>query len=97
MPDARIYYLSMKPNRRYWSNWPKYRQANARIETICASDPHLGYIDAATALLAFGSPPPGELYRFDQMHLSAKGYALWTGIIKERLQRDLGTGVQPGS
>jgi lysophospholipase L1-like esterase len=89
-PDVRIYYLSMKPSLLNWANWPKYRQANAQISAICASDPRLGYIDGATPLLAHGQPPPHELYRFDQMHLSAKGYALWTGIIRPRLQKDLG-------
>jgi len=89
LPETRIYFLSIKPNRRYWSNWPKYELANARISAICASDPRLGYIDGATPLLALGRPPPRELYRYDQMHLSEKGYALWTGIVRSRLQRDL--------
>jgi lysophospholipase L1-like esterase len=90
LPDIRIYYLSMKPNRLLWSNWPKYEVANAQISAICASDPRLGYIDGATPLLASGRPPPRDLYRFDQMHLSVKGYALWTSVIKPRLQKDLG-------
>jgi lysophospholipase L1-like esterase len=92
LPDVPIYYLSMKPSLLHWSNWPKYAQANAQISAICASDPRLGYIDGATPLLAYGEPPPRELYRFDRMHLSAKGYTLWTGVIKSRLRKDLGGG-----
>ena len=90
LPEARIYYLSMKPSLLHWANWPKYRQANEQIYVICASSPRLGYIDGATALLAYGQPPPRELYRFDQEHLSVKGYSLWTDIIRSRLQKDLG-------
>jgi len=90
LPEVPIYYLSMKPTRRYWSNWPQYLQANAQIAAICAHDPRLGYIDVATPLLALGQPPPRELYGFDQMHLTAKGYAIWTDIIRPRLQKDLG-------
>lgn len=90
LPGVRIYYLSIKPNLRFWSNWPKYQAVNAQISAICASDSRLSYIDGATPLLASGQPPARDLYRFDQMHLSKKGYALWTGIVKPRLQRDLG-------
>jgi len=95
LPGVRIYYLSIKPNRRLWSNWPKYELANAQISAICTSDPRLGYIDGATPLLASGRPPARELYRFDQEHLSEKGYALWTRIIRPRLQRDLGAAADP--
>ena len=90
LPDVPIYYLSMKPNLLLWSNWPKYERGNVQIAAICASDPRLGYIDGSTPLLAAGRPPPRELYRFDEMHLSKKGYALWTSIIRPRLQKDLG-------
>jgi lysophospholipase L1-like esterase len=95
LPDVRIYYLSMKPNLRFWSNWPKYELANAQISALCAGDPRLGYIDGATPLFASGSMPPPELFRADQMHLSKKGYALWTAIVKSRLQRDLATAADP--
>jgi lysophospholipase L1-like esterase len=94
LPEARIYYLSLKPNRRFWANWPAYRQTNAEIQAICASDPRLAYIDVATPLLAFGQPPARELFTFDGMHLSAKGYAIWTSIVKPRLDKDLGSPVR---
>jgi lysophospholipase L1-like esterase len=90
LPEARIYYLSIKPNRLQWTNWPRYLQANAQIAAICAGDPRLGYIDVATPMLTSGQPPARDLFRFDGMHPSAKGYALWTGIVRARLQRDLG-------
>jgi lysophospholipase L1-like esterase len=89
VPDARIYYLSIKPSRMRWSEWPEQEKANARIEAICEGDPQLGYIDVAMPMLAAGQPPPRDLYRFDGLHPSAKAYALWTSIIKPRLQKDL--------
>jgi lysophospholipase L1-like esterase len=90
LPGVPIYYLSIKPNRREWSNWPKYQQTNAKISAICARDTRLAYIDVATPLLAYGQPPPRDLFRFDEMHLSERGYALWAAIIRSRLQKDLG-------
>jgi lysophospholipase L1-like esterase len=90
VPDVRIYYLSIKPSRLRWGDWPRQQRANAQISALCAGDPRLGYIDVATSMLAAGEPPPRDLFRLDGLHLSAKGYALWTGIIKPRLQMDLG-------
>jgi len=90
VPDVRIYYLSIKPSRLRWDDWPRQRQANAEILKLCARDVRLGYIDVATPMLAAGEPPPRDLFRFDRLHLSAKGYALWSSIIKPRLQKDLG-------
>jgi lysophospholipase L1-like esterase len=89
VPDAHIYYLSMKPSRQRWVDWPQERMANALIAQICAGDPRLAYIDVATAMLAAGAPPPSALFMPDGMHPSPKGYALWTKIIKPRLEADL--------
>jgi lysophospholipase L1-like esterase len=94
VPDVRIYYLSIKPSRLRWSDWPRQQKANAEISALCAGDPCLGYIDIATSMLAAVEPPPRSFFRFDGLHLSAKGYALWTGIIKSRLQKDLGESGQ---
>jgi lysophospholipase L1-like esterase len=89
VPDARIYYLSMKPSRQRWVDWPQEYAGNALIAQICAADPRLSYIDIATPMLAAGAPPPSDLFTPDGMHPSPKGYALWTAIIKPRLQADL--------
>jgi lysophospholipase L1-like esterase len=89
VPDARIYYLSMKPSRQRWVDWPHENTGNILIAEICTSDPRLTYIDVATPMLAAGTPPPSELFMPDGMHPSPKGYALWTGIIKPRIQADL--------
>ncbi|MFL6604761.1 MAG: SGNH/GDSL hydrolase family protein [Steroidobacteraceae bacterium] len=88
VPDTRIYYISIKPSRLRWGEWPEQQKANMQISALCAADPHLGYIDIATPMLAVGKPPPRDLFRLDGLHLSKKGYALWTGIIKPRLQVD---------
>jgi lysophospholipase L1-like esterase len=89
VPDARIYYLSMKPSRQRWEDWPKEHAGNTLIAQICAGDPRLRYIDVATPMLAAGAPPPSDLLMPDGMHPSPKGYALWTSIIKPKLLADL--------
>jgi lysophospholipase L1-like esterase len=95
VPDARIYYLSMKPSRQRWTDWPQEHMGNTLIAKICAGDPRLAYIDVATPMLAAGTPPPSDLFMPDGMHPSPKGYAQWTAIIKPRLQADLTPPARP--
>jgi lysophospholipase L1-like esterase len=90
VPDARIYYLAIKPSRMRWARWPEQAKANAEIAALCAKDPRLGFLDIATPMLANGEPPSRDLFIFDGLHLSDEGYALWTGVVKPRLLADLG-------
>jgi hypothetical protein len=90
VPDARIYFLAIKPSRLRWARWPEMRRANQAIAAACARDPRLAYLDVATPMLATGEPPARRLFRFDGLHLSAQGYALWTRVVKPRLLADLG-------
>jgi len=91
LPDTRIYYVSMKPSRERWADWPQEESGNTLIAAICASDRRLAYLDIATPMLAAGAPPPDDLFTSDGMHASAKGYALWTHVIKPRLMSDFST------
>jgi lysophospholipase L1-like esterase len=88
VPDARIYYLAIKPSRLRWERWPEMRAANEAIAARCAADPRLAFLDTATPMLATGEPPARRLFVFDGLHLSAEGYALWTGVVKPRLLAD---------
>jgi lysophospholipase L1-like esterase len=51
--------------------------------------------DAATGeILGPDGRPKHDLYIWDRLHPSAKGYALWTSIIKPTLQADLLKGAR---
>jgi lysophospholipase L1-like esterase len=88
VPDTRIYYLAIKPSRLRWARWPEMAKANAEIAALCAGDPRLGFLDVAGPMLASGEPPARELFVFDGLHLSQRGYALWTSVVKPRLLAD---------
>jgi hypothetical protein len=71
VPDARIYYLAIKPSRMRWARWPEMARANGEIAALCAGDPRLAFLDIATPMLATGEPPARDLFIFDGLHLSA--------------------------
>jgi lysophospholipase L1-like esterase len=88
LPETRIYYLAIKPSRMRWARWPEQAKANAEIAALCAGDARLGFLDIATPMLATGEPPERGLFIFDGLHLSERGYALWTSVVKPRLLAD---------
>lgn len=93
---APIAFVAIKPSRLRWELWPRMRAANERIAALAAADPSLSYVDIATPMLALRAPgeedgpPPGALFRFDGLHLSAAGYAVWTRVVRDALDAMLG-------
>ncbi len=88
LPDARIYFLSIKPSLLRWHRWPQMREANERIAAFAAETDGVEYVDVATPMLGPSGDPRPELFALGGLHLSDQGYALWTGIVKPRLEAD---------
>ena len=85
-----IYYIGITPTRLRWTVWPVVQQTNALIRNYCESNSGLFYIETGSALLGTDGTPDSKNYRFDGLHLSDAGYAIWTRIIRSRLIADLG-------
>jgi GDSL-like Lipase/Acylhydrolase family len=81
LPEADLYFLSIKPSRLRWSHWPEASKANARIRSLAEADSRLHFIDVGQVLLGLDGRPRRELFRFDGLHLSAEGYAAWTSVV----------------
>jgi lysophospholipase L1-like esterase len=88
LPEARIYFVSIKPSILRRARWPAMRRANELIAAACARDERLVFLDVATAMLGEDGAPRPELFRWDRLHLNDEGYALWTSILRPRLERD---------
>lgn len=85
LPEADIWYLSMKPTTTQASFWPEMSRANRQIEAIVGEDPRLHFIDADPLLLTAEGKADAELLRFDGIHLNDQGYAVWTSLIRPAL------------
>ena len=82
LPETWIYYISMKPTQLRRSNWSKLQRTNQMIEAFAKTQERVQYIDVSFAMLDPQSGPRRELLRWDGLHMSPKGYALWVSIIK---------------
>lgn len=89
LPDTRIVYISISPTVARWKQEPQVLETNYLIarwihETNSPTE-KLNYIDTHDPLLSADGQPQPALERADGLHLNAKGYALWTSIIKPQL------------
>jgi len=86
-----VYYLSIKPSRLRWESWPKIEKANALIRALAEKDDQLTYIDVSSRMIGEDGEPRSDLFWYDGLHLSERGYEEWTAIVRPILMNDLGT------
>lgn len=91
LPETWIYYVSMKPAPLRWSNWETLQRTNRMIEEFSRTQDRMEFIDVSAAMLDAHGQPRRELFRWDHLHMNARGYALWTSIIKPVLLSRFGS------
>lgn len=80
-PRVTFVFVAIKPSLRRWTLWPKMKQANEMVERFSRPDPRLLYLDVAGPMLGPDGAPRKELFVRDGLHLSPKGYELWTSLL----------------
>lgn len=85
-PQVRMLYVAIKPSLLRWKNWTAMERANALVRDYCERTPGAAFLDVATPMLTADGKPEPTLFKEDGLHLNARGYALWTGIIKPAVE-----------
>ena len=83
LPKTRIHFIAIKPSVARWKRYETIRKANSLVKEFTATDDRLGFIDIAPQMLGSDGQPRPELFVKDGLHLSAKGYELWTETVKK--------------
>ncbi len=94
-PRAAIVWLSLKPSPIRWTLWPKMAQVNAAIAARAKAE-KFDYLDVGTVLLARDGLPDASLFRPDGLHMNARGYQRWTGLVNAWLDQSLPVGTGSG-
>jgi lysophospholipase L1-like esterase len=92
LPGTPIYYISITPTPLRWKYWPIVREANRLIQAHTKTDPLLRYVDITGVFLDPNGLPDRRLFRGDRLHPNARGYELWTALIKPVLLADFPPG-----
>jgi lysophospholipase L1-like esterase len=85
-PSCRILFIPVKPSIARWKKFDVQSRANALVCDDCSKDDRLGYVDIVPLMLGADSAPSAELYVKDGLHLSPKGYEIWTAAVKKALK-----------
>ena len=84
-PGTPVFWIEITPTASRWKVWPEIQKANALIKRVCDNGENTYFITTSYAFLNDKGLPKNELFRDDQLHLTEKGYAVWTGIIRKEL------------
>ena len=86
-PDTPVFWIEITPTPSRWQVWPSIQKANALIRNICLNKKNTYFIKTDFAFLNEKGVPGDDLFREDKLHLTEKGYAVWTEIIRKELER----------
>ena len=87
LPKVRVSFIAIKPSLSRWKLSGKMAMANSLVRDACGKDKRLDYIDIWLPMLGANGKPRPDLFLGDGLHLNAKGYALWTSIVKPHLAK----------
>jgi hypothetical protein len=85
-PRARIHFIAIKPSIARWKKYEAIQKANALVKEYTTTDERLNFIDIAPPMLGPDGQPRAELFVNDGLHLSAKGYEVWTEAVKKAVK-----------
>lgn len=103
LPEARIYFLAIKPSILRWGLWSAMRRANDLIRAFCETRPELHFIDVASPMLDEQGQPRADILEADDLHLNSRGYDLWATVVRpillehERVYESGTRGIEPAA
>jgi hypothetical protein len=90
-PQLPVFFIAITPSPLRWEVWDIARETNRLVSAWSTTQAALYVIDTAPALLGADGAPDIDNYVFDGLHLSERGYARWTGVIRPFLLDVLGS------
>ena len=87
LPTTKIFFVSINRAPEKMDKWAQVDEANKLVQTFCATNKRLGYIDVNPALFDKEGKPRLELYLPDKLHFQEPAYVEFTAIIKPILTK----------
>ena len=84
-PKVPIAYVSIKPSPSRMQYQPEIKKANALIKKMIHKKKHADFIDVYDAMLNPDGTMNKSIFLSDDLHMNAKGYAIWAEIMKPYL------------
>lgn len=85
-PSCRVLFLAVKPSIARWKMFDEQKKANVLVRELCEKGERLTYVDMVTPMLGSDGTPIPELFVKDGLHMSPKGYELWSTAVQTALK-----------
>ena len=87
-PNVPVVFLSLKPSPSRWQLREKAKATNQLIEQYLSKQKNAQFVDVWKPMLGKDGKPRPELFIEDNLHMNAKGYAIWQKLIQPTLLKD---------
>jgi hypothetical protein len=88
-PEVPVFWISITPSTSRWAVWPQISEANNLIRAYCERTHGTYFIATESLFLNERGTPRDELFQPDLLHLNPDGYKIWSGIIKQEIDKVL--------
>lgn len=88
LPDTRLYFIAIKPSISREKYWSKLQKANKMIRKFIARHDNYIFVDTASKMLDSDGKVLQDIFIEDNLHMNAKGYQIWTSVLKPILEKD---------
>ena len=81
LPKTKVSYIAIKPSLNRWSKVLEMKKTNTMINEYLNTKSNGNFIDIFSPMIGEDGKPLEKLFVKDGLHLSDKGYQLWTKIL----------------
>ncbi|HSK73702.1 MAG TPA: SGNH/GDSL hydrolase family protein [Pyrinomonadaceae bacterium] len=86
LPKTKIFYISIKPSPSRWKIAEQFRKANELIKAQIEKDKSARFVDVFSPMLSANGEPMPDIFLEDNLHMNAKGYEIWRGVLEKYLK-----------
>ncbi|KAA3609198.1 MAG: hypothetical protein DWQ05_22960 [Calditrichaeota bacterium] len=87
LPETPVFYIAIKPSIARKDYLPQMKKANGLIKEFCRSRNNLTFVDVSSGMLQTDGEIRSDIFIKDNLHMNAKGYAIWAEMIKPLLEK----------
>jgi len=81
LPDAKVYYIAIKPSIARWDKVLEMSRTNTMINEFLNKQPNGTFVDIYSPMIGLDGKPTSDLFIEDGLHMSEEGYELWKKIL----------------
>jgi len=86
LPAVPIIIVPIKPSDARWELWPEMAETNRLVRLMAEADKWVDVVDTDKVIMTPEGRPDTTCFVEDKLHLSDKGYRLWTAVVKQKLE-----------